>query len=469
MAGLVRTITRTALAALGAVSLGTASAAAQGLIRDTEIEMEMRAYTDPLLQAAELDPRSVDFYLVGDMEFNAFVTGGQNIFMNTGTIVLAHNPNEIKGVIAHEIGHIEGAHLVRMQDAARGGMATMAASIGIGLIAALAGAGDAGAAIIASAPQFATMDMLRYSRGQEAAADQAAVRFLTATGQSGRGLVATFERLAYQERVSFQRRWEYFRSHPLSADRVSALRRNVEGSPYADVEDTAEEIATLRRLQAKIIGFMAPPAQTFERYPESDQSVPAQYARAVAYYKQGLTDRAVEAADGLLAEEPDNPFFHELKGQMLYESGRIEDSIAPYRVAVEALPQAALLRIGLAGALIASGDEDLVREAVGHLNVALVEEPDNAFGWFQKSLAHQALGETAMAELATAERAYHVGDEMQAHIFAQRAKEELERGTEAWIRAAEIIAVTQPSDREIRQWNRAERVRRPNFTDPAFN
>ena len=463
MPALFRRLATRFAGAVGAAALSFAPAFAQGLIRDTEIEAVMREYTDPLLVAAELDPRAVDVYLIGDMEFNAFVTQGQNVFLHTGLIVRAENPSEIKGVIAHEVGHIELAHLARQGEAARGGMATMAASIGIGLIAALAGAGDAGAAIIASAPQFATLDMLRYTRGQEASADQAAVRLLTATGQSGRGLVSTFERLAYQERMSFQRRWEYFRSHPLSADRVSALRRNVEASPYADAVDSPEEIETLRRIQAKIIGFMVPPGQTFNRYPESDQSFPARYARTVAYYKQGLTDRAEEEVDELLELEPENPYLHELKGQMLYESGRIDQSVAPYRQAVELSPTAALLRIGLAGSLIASGDEDAAREAVGHLNLALVEEPDNTFGWFQKSLAHQALGETAMAELATAERAYHAGDEMQAHIFAQRAHEDLERGTEGWIRAAEILAVTQPDARELREWNRVERQRRPNF------
>jgi len=463
MPALLRKFAGQLAGALGAAAMAAAPTFAQGLIRDTEIEAVMRDYTDPLLEAADLNADSVDIYLIGDMEFNAFVTQGQNIFLHTGLIVRAENPNEIRGVIAHEIGHIEGAHLARMGDAARGGMATMAASIGIGLIAALAGAADAGAAIIASAPQFAQMDMLRYSRGQEAAADQAAVRLLTATGQSGRGLVTTFERLAYQERVSMQRRWEYFRSHPLSSDRVSALRRNVEASPYVDTPDIPEEIAELERIQAKIIGFMAPPAQTFNRYPETDTSFQARYARTVAYYKQGLTDRAEEEVDGLLELEPENPFLHELKGQMLYESGRIAQSLEPYRQAVDLMPEAALLRIGLAGTLIAIGDEAEAREAVQHLNIALVDEPNNAFGWFQKSLAHQALGETAMAELATAEQAYHAGDEMRAHVFAQRAHEDLERGTQGWIRAAEIISVTQPSNREVREWNRVERDRRPNF------
>ena len=452
-----------AAALIAALALCAGQSAAQGLVRDTEIERVMRDYTDPMLVAAELNPDSVDVYLIGDMSFNAFVTQGQNIFLNTGLIVRAENPGEIRGVIAHEIGHIQLAHLARLGDAQRSGMATMAASIGIGLIAALAGAPDAGAAIMASGPQFATLDMLRYTRGQEASADQAAVRILTATGQSGRGLVSTFERLAYQERLSFQRRWEYFRSHPLSSDRVAALRRNVEESPYADATATPEEVAELRRIQAKIIGFMAPPGQTFDRYPETDTSLPARYARSVAWFKQGLTDRAIEEVDALLEMEPDNPFFHELKGQILFESGRIAASVDPQRRALELLPDAPLFKVYLSRSLIAEGEETALREAVTLLARALVEEPDNSFAWFQKSLAHQALGEVAMAELATAERYYAIGDEMQAYIFAQRAHNDLERGAEGWIRAAEILAVTQPSDRELREWNRRERERRPNF------
>ena len=445
-----------ALTVLTAV-LAAGAAHAQGLVRDTEIERVMRDYAEPLLDASSLNTEDVDIHLIGDMEFNAFVTGGQKIFLNTGLIVRAETPSEIKGVIAHEIGHIEGAHLARFSDANRQSMATMAASVGLGIIAALAGAGDAGAAIIASGPQFATLDMLRYTRAQEAAADQAAVRLLTAAGESGRGLVATFERLSYQEVFSNQRKWEYFRSHPLSRDRVDALRRNVEGSPYADKEDSPEEIATLRRIQAKIIGFMVPPAQTFQRYPESDQSIPARYARAVAYYKQGLIDRAEEEVLTLVADEPENPYFHELHGQMLFESHEIERSLTPNRRAVELMPHAPLLRIGLASSLIAEGGEANLEEAVDHLRFALTEEPDNAFGWFQMSLAHEALGERAMAELATAERAYAVGDNVQAFQFASRARDDLERGTPSYLRAVQIIAAAQPSPREIREYNRRRR------------
>lgn len=432
---------------------------AQSLVRDAETEALLHRYTDPLLEAAGLDPEAVGLYLVGDMDFNAFVTGGQNIFMNTGTIVIADQPNEIKGVLAHEIGHITGAHLARFGDATRSALATFAVALGVGLAAALAGEGRAGAAIMASGSQFATLDMLRYTRVQEGGADQAALNYMEATGQSGRGLVATFERFRYQEVMSNQRRMEYFRSHPLSSDRIAAMRTRVEASPYADRTDSPEEVEALRRVQAKIIGFMVPPAQTFNRYPESDTSVAARYARSVAWYKQGDLNRAQAELATLIAEEPDNPYFHELEGQILYESGHLEESIEPYRRSVELMPDSPLLRIGLAGSLIAAGGPERIEEAKSHLRYALAEEPDNGTGWYQLSMAHQALGETALAELATAERAYAYGDNVVAFQFATRAHEDLEQGTPAWIRASEILAVAQPTPQEIREWNRRQNER----------
>lgn len=434
------------------------------LIRDTEIEMVMREYTDPLLDAAGLNRDSVGFYLVGNNEFNAFVTRGQNIFMHTGTIVIADRPNEIKAVIAHEIGHIEGAHLVRFSDGTRGAMATMIATVGLGIVAAMAGAGAGGAAIIASAPQFATLDMLRYTRTQEAAADQAAITFLERTGQSSRGLVTTFERFRYQEVMSEARRYEYFRSHPLSSQRIDAMRRRVEASPYRDVEDSPEDIAQLRRIQAKIIGFTVAPAQVFQRYPESDQRIDAQYARAVAHFRQGRLEQARQRLAQLIELEPENPFFHELEGQMLYESGHIAEAITPYRRSVELMPDAPLLRVNLAAALIGTNEADALEEAVSHLRFALARDDQNGWAWFQLALAHEARGETALAQLATAERFFAVGNNLQAFVFANRARDELDQGSPAWIRASELVAVAEPTPQEIREWNRAERERRTPLT-----
>lgn len=396
---------------------------------------------------------------VADPQINAFVTGGQNIFMHTGMIVEAGTPNQLKGVIAHETGHITGAHLARSGDAMSAARAPMFLSLGLGVLAALAGEGGAAGALMASSQQFGALSYLTYSRAQEASADQAALQFLEDAGESADGLVVFFERFRYQEVMSQARRFPYFRSHPLSSDRIANLRRGVAESAYAGVEDSPEEIAELRRIQAKIYGFLVDPEYVFYRYPESDTSLPARYARAVAYYHDARLERALEEIQSLLEDEPDNPYFHELHGQMLFESGHAEEAIAPHRRSVELMPTAPLLRINLAIAMIATENPDYLEEAGQHLRVALDIEPDNAFAWYQMSILHDRKGETSLAQLAVAEQAFAVGDRMRAYQFAMRAREGLDQGTPAWFRATEIQAVSQPSEAEMREMRRRQRQR----------
>lgn len=451
---------RALIAAISATALSIAlpaAAAAQTLLRDTEIEHVLHEYTDPLLVAAGLDPNDVGMYLIGDNEINAFVTGGQNIFVNTGTILEAENPGQLKGVLAHETGHIAGAHLARMSEAGRGAMVPMFVSIGLGLIAAMAGEGGAAGALIASGPQFGTLHFFTHTRTQESAADQAALQYLTATGQSGQGLVEFFERFRYQEVFSEARRYRYFITHPLSSERIAALRQGVEESPYRDVRATPEEQAELERIQAKIFGFMARPGQVFARYPESDTSLPARYARAVAYYQDAQLDRARAEIESLIAEEPENPYFFELYGQMLFESGHAEEAIPYHQQSVDLMPAAALLRVNLAMAIIAANDDTLLVAARDHLRVATDIEPDNSFAWYNLSLVHERMGNTALAQLAIAEQAYAIGDRMRAFQFATRAMAELEQGTTARFRAAELIAVAQPTEEELRDMQRQRR------------
>ncbi|MEA1943693.1 MAG: M48 family metalloprotease [Pseudomonadota bacterium] len=452
-------VLRTIAAAASLVLTVQSAGWAQSLIRDTEIEHVMRGYADPILEAAGLEPNDVDFYLVADPEINAFVTGGQNIFMHTGMIVEADTPNQLKGVIAHETGHITGAHLARAGDAMSAARAPMFVSLGLGVLAALAGEGGAAGALMASSQQFGALSYLTYSRSQEASADQAALQFLEASGENPEGLVGFFERFRYQEVMSQARRFPYFRSHPLSSDRIASLRRGVAASPYSGQEDSPEAMAELRRIQAKIYGFLVDPDYVFYRYPQSDTSLPARYARAVAYYHDARLDRALEEIESLLAEEPDNPYFHELHGQMLFESGHAEEAIGPHRQSVELEPTAPLLRINLAIAMIATENPEYREEAAQHLRVALDIEPDNAFAWYQLSILHDRNGDTALAQLAVAEQAYATGDEMRAYQFAMRARDGLEQGTPAWFRATEIQAVAQPSEEEMREMRRRQRQR----------
>lgn len=435
-------------------------AAGQSLIRDTEIEHMLRDYTDPLLEAAGLQPADVDLYIIADPEINAFVTGGQNIFMHTGTIVEAENPLQLKGVLAHETGHIAGAHLARINDGAQAAQAPMLVTMGLGLLAVFAGEGGAGAALLASSQQFGQLSFLTYSRTQEAAADQAGLSYLEATGQSGQGLVEFFERFRYQEVMSQARRFPYFRSHPLSSQRVAALRENVAAAEHFGVTDPPEEIDRLRRIQAKIFGFTADPQFVFYRYPETDASLPARYARAVAYYREAHLDLARVEIESLIADEPDNPYFQELYGQMLFESGLVEESIAYHARSVEIEPTAPLLRINLAIAMIATENPDYQDEAEQHLRVALDIEPDNSFAWYQLSIVHERNGDTPLAQLAIAEQSFAVGNNMRALQFAARARMQLDAGTPAWVRATEIESVARPTEAELRRMRR-ERRRRP--------
>ena len=448
------------IATAASLAIATQSAGwAQSLIRDTEIEHVMRGYADPILEAAGLETNDVDFYLVADPEINAFVTGGQNIFMHTGMIVEADTPNQLKGVIAHETGHITGAHLARSGDAMSAARAPMFVSLGLGVLAALAGEGGAAGALMASSQQFGALSYLTYSRAQEASADQAALQFLEDAHESADGLVEFFERFRYQEVMSQARRFPYFRSHPLSSDRIASLRRGVAASPYSGNTDTPEEIAELRRIQAKIYGFLVDPEYVFYRYPETDQSLPARYARAVAYYHDARLDEALDEIESLLEEEPDNPYFHELHGQMLFESGHPDEAIAPNRRSVELEPTAPLLRINLAIAMIATENPEYREEAAQQLRVALDIEPDNAFAWYQLSILHDRNGDTALAQLATAEQAYATGDTVRAYQFAMRARDGLEQGTPAWFRASEIQAVSQPTEEDLREMRRRQRQR----------
>ncbi len=443
-----------------AASLAVATQAAslgQSLIRDTEIEHMLRDYSDPILEAAGLQPADVDLYIVADPTLNAFVTGGQNIFLHTGIIVEADTPNQLKGVIAHETGHISGAHLARVGDAVSQAQVPMFVSLGLGVLAALAGEGGAAGALMASSQQFGALSFLTYSRAQEASADQAGLQFLEAAGEPADGLVEFFEKFRYQEVMSQARRFPYFRSHPLSSERISYLRTRAENSPNAGNVDTPEEIAHLRRIQAKIYGFLVEPEFVFYRYPESDQSLPARYARAVAYYHDARLERALEEMQSLLEEEPDNPYFHELHGQMLFESGHAEEAIAPHRRSVELEPTAPLLRINLAIAMIATENPDYQEEAAQNLRIALDIEPDNAFAWYQLSIVHERNGDTALAQLAVAEQAFATGNRLRANQFAGRARNGLEQGTPAWFRASEILAVSQPTEAEMRAIRRQQR------------
>jgi len=430
--------------ALACILVVATGAQAQSLIRDTEIEHTLRSWTDPILEVAGLAPDDVGLYLINDPSLNAFVANGQNIHLHTGLLIAAETPGQVKGVIGHETCHIACGHTVSRGRAQQVSMRPALVSIGLGVLAIAAGAGDAGAALIGSSQQFAALNFFKHTRTEEAAADQAAISYLSELGQSPRGLVEFFENFRYQEVLSQARRYPYFRAHPLASERIRRARQLAEETGLMDKPPDPETVHQFEMMQAKLIGFLRPLQEVYNRYPSEDKGQPARYARAIAAMQSADLTTALREIDSLLAEEPDNPYFHELKGQILFETGRPEASIEPHARANELLPDQPLLLINLGRSLIARGGPDDLERGERALRDALIEEPGNAFAWQQLAIALEKQGERAKAKHATAEAAYHGGAIPRANAFAGRAAQDLEPGTPEYIRARDIMAITDP-------------------------
>lgn len=446
------------LSALFFVFINHTSAFSQSLLRDTEIEETMIDYTKPILLAAGLSPSSVDLYLVNDPSLNAFVTRGQNIFLHSGIILQSDTPNQLKGVIAHEAGHIAGGHIVRSDYGNRSAYGAMLIAAGIGIAAILAGEAEAGAMVLGGSQQFGQLEALAYSRTNESAADQYAAQYMEATKQSGQGLIDFFDRFRAQEVLSNARRYPYFRGHPLSSDRIDALREVVDESEYTDVKDTEEEQNRLEMAKAKLRGFLEGPQVVFSKYPPSDQSQPARYARSVAHFKAADLKNALKEIDSLISENNKNPYFYELKAQILYESGQGQASLKPARKALELKPNAPLLKLALAQSLLEEDDNSSIFEAIELLKSALNTERENSYAWYTLSRAYGEVGMEAEAKYATAEQAYAIGDLARASSFAKRAQTDLDRGDPLWRRASDIIVV---SDAQLAKKNRRNRGPKP--------
>lgn len=449
-----RSSARIALTALALASVllrpavATAQDAQISLIRDTEIEEIIHEDADPILKSAGFDPKSVQILLIGSKELNAFAgPGTMGVF--TGLILESANPNELQGVIAHEVGHLAGGHSARSGEMNAAGMKPFLLTMGLGVIAALAGAGDAAAGLVTSAGYFGALGAMGYSREQEGRADQAGANLLERSGLSGKGLVSFFDKFRYQEVFQEARRYAYFRSHPLSSDRIEMLRQKVEKQSNYGKTDSPEAIARHAIMKAKLQGFINPQV-AMVKYDEKDTGYPARYARAIAYYQLKEPDKALKLIDALLQEQPENPYLWELKGQILFEFGRAPEAEAPQRKSVALKPDAPLLHINLAQTLIALPDKAKIDEGVVELRKALAREKDNAVAWRMLAEAHDKRGEDGLARLATAEYNFAVGDQRQALVFAMRAREKLTKDTPEWRRATDIVLVSKPTKDDLR-------------------
>jgi predicted Zn-dependent protease len=439
---------------LAALALGPfrAACAQQGqrlnLIRDAEIENTIRTFVIPIWQVAGLNPEAVSIVLVQDGSLNAFVAGGQRIFINTGLIMRTSRPNQLIGVLAHETGHISGGHLARMHEelSALSTLQILEAILGAG---AIAGSAVSGGTMGRGGPMGSTgtgkppvpgslLAFLKYTQTQENAADQAAISFLDKTKQSPKGTVEFLRVLEREERVQVGRRDAYLTTHPLTPDRISTFELAAGRSPYVDTPDSPRFVEMHARMVAKLWGFVAPDA-ALQRYVEGDRAVAPRYARAIALYRKGALGSALLTIDGLLKEYPNDPYFHELRGQMLYENGRANESIPSYKRAVQ-LNGAGVMKIDYARALLETNTPENDREAIRNLEIARQTEAESFDLWRMLAAGYSRQNNSGMTSLARAEMAVLRGNRSEAQSHAAAAVSQLPRDTPAWHRAEDIKA-----------------------------
>jgi predicted Zn-dependent protease len=418
-------------------------AMAQSILRDAETEALLRDISRPLILAADLQPENVKVVLIHDKSINAFVAGGQIVYLHSGLITAAGNANEVQGVIAHELGHVTGGHVPLQDRMTKIPMGIMLLSLVLGAAAMAAGAGEAGAGIMAAGQQAAMGKLLAFSRTQESSADAAGAKYLNAAGISGKGSIAFFKRLQNLEfRLAIPQEDSYQRTHPLSGERISVLEGSYKVSASWDAKTDPALEARFQRVKAKLAGYVQDPRQTLVLYPERDKSVPARYARAYAYHKSAYPDRALGEVESLLREQPRDPYFLELKGQVLLESGRPEEALASLRDAVSLAPDQPLIAALFGHALIATEKSNNFDEAKRVLRTAIDRDNSNPFAWYQLGIVYDREGDQARAALATAERYNLEGRPRLALLNAEQAMVGIPTGSRDWVRAQDIAMVS---------------------------
>jgi predicted Zn-dependent protease len=423
--------------------LAAQPALAQSILRDAETESFFRDMARPMIEAAGLSPENVQVVLLQDNSINAFVAGGQIVYVNSGLIETADNANEVQGVVAHELGHITGGHVISGAQGQKAALSITLLSLLLGAAAMAMGGAEAGAGVMAAGQQAALGKYLAFSRTQESSADQAGSGFLRKAGVSGKGMMSFFKKLQNQEfRYALPQDDSFASDHPLTGDRMAALETLLKADPAWNKPPDKALDDRFQRIKAKLAGFVDDPKHTLNKYPETDHSIPARYARAYAWHKSAYPDKADAEADSLLKDRPDDPYFLELKGQILLESGKPKEALESLRKAVALAPDEPLIAATFGHALIATEDDANYAEAKKVLRAAVARDNTNPFAWYQLGIVYEHDGDHARAALATAER-YNLEDDPQLALLSARdALAGIPKGSPDWLRAQDIAMVS---------------------------
>ncbi len=455
-------ILRVALVLIGTGTLiGTSgSARAQEfsvgtVLDDTEIGATLHAYARPLLTAAGLQPDTIQLHMVVDDSINAFATQGNNVFFHTGLLLRAKNSNEVIGVMAHEFGHIAGGHTVMMSSDMTAANTISLLSTLLGVAAGVAtGNPEVGMAVMMGGQRAAIGEVLAFSRGQEARADQFALKTLEETHQSSKGLYDFFLRLQGEERLITTNQDPYVRTHPLNTDRMSSIQAVMQTSPYTNVPPDPELERMHKRLLAKLFAFLKPQITTLQRYPDSDKSIEGRYARTIAYYRRGQFDQAMPLVDSLIADAPKDPYFWQIKGDMQLSRSHIEDAIVAYRESLKYMPNAPEILVAFAHAVVEGNNPDYQVEAQTMLKHAVAIDPENAEAWDMLARSYSQVDNQSLSAYAAAEKAILLGEFGDVARYCNVAEKLLEKDTPTWYRLQDIKIMAQNSLREMRNKRR---------------
>ena len=413
--------------------------AAAGLIRDAEIERTLHRLSDPIFQVAGISPSTVDIYILSDPTLNAFVAGGRNLFLNTGLLIELETPEELIGVIAHETGHIAGGHLAMRSINVRNATGPALAGLLLAIAAGVAGGGQAATAIAAGSQSIIRRTMLSFSRAEEASADAAALSYLARTRIDPTGFAKVLERFRGEEVFAIDNVDPYVLTHPLSTQRLQLVERRVDEDAPKAKKMPAETYYWHSRMRAKLEGFLKDPQRVLDEYEGAEETEFSLYAKTIALHRLPSEREAIKSVDRLISKRPSDPYYVELKGQILYESGRVKEAVEQYRNSTKLAPGEPLLKAGLGRALLALDTDASNREALKVLESVRRVDARDAAAMRDLAVAYDRAGKPGMASLATAERLALRGSIKDAALFANRAAAQLPEGSPGWLRAQDIL------------------------------
>ena len=407
------------------------------LIRDSEIESFLKDIMAPLFQTAGLNPSDLNLYIIANPQINAAASIDHSIFMNTGLLIKADSLDQVIGVLAHETGHIALGHVFRTMDAIQNASILAMASMVLGAAISIAsGSMDALAASMIGGYSMAMGSFFHYSRGQEASADQAGLRYLRQLNWTNKGLISFMQKLAQEEYRPVDRQTAYMRTHPLSSDRVKTLVATA--SKYPDGNQVPKRLEQkFHRIRAKLLAFLQPADTTLLQHPASNKSLISSYARAIAFFKKGQLLESMNALNALLRETPNDPFLHELKGQIYFDLGNVQEAFKSYQTAVKLRPKDPLIRITYVHVALEAKTVPL-KHLIKDLFFVLDHEPKNPEAWYFLAVTYGKLGRKDLAALALAEKELTLFNVERAMVQAKKAKA-LTTSKQAKMRATDII------------------------------